>query len=227
MDWAKHIEINRQALIAIVAALVRVVRLSVSREARLQVLRTLRPAEAAVRRLIVIAARGLSLKPSVPRPMPPGLSKQLRLRRKDRAVRPVFQLADPFMPMVEPAHKPYAKQGPRISSVSPADPTITAVFGAQANTQHSSPADAPDAGLVLMRRLEAIERALGNLPREAKRLMRWKARRAAIAATRPILTSPLRPGRAPYLPKTLTRNVDYVLERCHLLARESVLTDTS
>jgi hypothetical protein len=230
MDWTRDIEKNRQALLAIVAGLIAVVGLQMSREVRLQVLRILRPAESAVRRLIVIAARGLTLKPRartpMPMPMPMAVAKQLRLRRKGHVRRPVFQLADPFAPMVEPAHKRYAKQGPRISSIAPPDPTVTAIFAVR-EPKPPVPATPVDTTQMLKRRLEAIQLALGDLPKQARRLLRWKARRAALAAQRPILTSPLRPGRAPYLPKVLIRNVDFVLERCHLLARDAARADTS
>jgi hypothetical protein len=224
MDWTAHITTNRQKLLAIVAALVAMVGLGgVLREVRLEVLRTLRPAEAAVRRLIVLAAQGLVVKPFASRPMPVGLSRQLRLQRKARAA--VFSMSDPQVPMVAPIPTKYFKQGPRISLVLPSDPTITAIFQAPSPAQ-MPPAAVVDETVALVRRLEAIQLALADLPRQARRLIRWRARREAIAATRPIYTSPLRPGRAPYLPKTPFRDVDYVLERCHLLARDA-LADTS
>jgi hypothetical protein len=171
MDWTENIEKNRQALIAILAGLVAVVQVTVLREIKLKVLRVLRPAESAVRRLIVIAARGLVLKPAVSRPMPPGLSKRLRLKRKERTARPVFQLADPFMPMVEPRRRRYAKHGPRIFFIPPADPTIAAIFAppSAAPTVAETPVDTSAA---LKRRLEAIQLALGDLPKQARRLLR-------------------------------------------------------
>ena len=76
MDWARAIERNSEALKAIVAALF--VMLGSQAVARLPrplhraVLSVLRPAESAVRRLIVIAARGLVAKPAAARPMPQG-----------------------------------------------------------------------------------------------------------------------------------------------------------
>jgi hypothetical protein len=177
----------------------------------------------------VVVARGVVVKTSVFRAMPVGLSRALRLQRKERGMRPVFQLCDPLVPMVEPVHRKYSRQGPRISSVMPVDPTITAIWQAQAATVlAAAPAVAVvDESVHLQRRLEAIRLALEDLPRQARRLLRWTARRERIAALRPIQTSPLRPGRAPYLPKTPLRDVDYVLERCHLLARDAAYADTS
>jgi hypothetical protein len=66
MDWVRAIEINHSALSRIVAALVAMLELAGKNAAeRLPmplyraVVRVLRPAESAVRRLIIIAARGL------------------------------------------------------------------------------------------------------------------------------------------------------------------------
>ncbi len=76
MDWARAIERNSEALGAIVAALfVMLGSQAVARLARplhRAVLNVLVPAESAMRRLIVIAARGLKAKPAPSRPMPRG-----------------------------------------------------------------------------------------------------------------------------------------------------------
>jgi hypothetical protein len=218
-----HIETNRQKLLAIVATLFAAVAHGVANRAvRLVVLRSLRPAEAAVRRLIVVAAKGLFLKPAVSRPMPPGLSRRLRLARKERVARPVFQLSDRHVPMVEPARKTYFKTGPRITVIMPPDPVI---FTTPIASLPVVPVTDPSAAL--LRRLDAIKMALEDVPRQAQRLVRWTARRKAIAQLRPIHCSPLRVGRAPYLPKIPVSDIDYVLERCHLLAREALRSDTS
>src|SRR4051812_29103549 len=80
MDWAKAIAINQAALVRIVAALIAMtglgesVRRTLERPVYRAVLRVLRPAEAAVRRLIVIAARGLEAKLPPCRPFPKGLA---------------------------------------------------------------------------------------------------------------------------------------------------------
>ena len=77
MDWARAIERNSEALKDIVAALFAMLGLGGSdMAARIPqplhraVLRLLRPAESAMRRLIVIAARGLVVKAAPSRPMP-------------------------------------------------------------------------------------------------------------------------------------------------------------
>jgi hypothetical protein len=75
MDWNAAIEKNREALKRILAALVAMAGLAdggagtLSRHLHRAVLRLLRPAEAATRRLVIVAARGLvvTLPPSRPR----------------------------------------------------------------------------------------------------------------------------------------------------------------
>ena len=73
MDWAKAIEHNRIPLIRIVAALFAMIGLGeggaverLSWPLYRAVLRVLRPAESAVRRLIVVAARGIVVKLAPP-----------------------------------------------------------------------------------------------------------------------------------------------------------------
>lgn len=76
MDWVRTIERNSEALKAIVAALFVVLGSAavarIPRPLHCAVLRVLRPAESALRRLIVIAARGLVVKLPPARPMPKG-----------------------------------------------------------------------------------------------------------------------------------------------------------
>ena len=97
MDWDRAIERNRQPLLRIVASLFAMIGLSedgqVERLARplyRAVLLVLRPAEAAVRRLIIVAARGMVVKPSPKRSAPAGL----RIAGKGGA-RLSFRLFDP------------------------------------------------------------------------------------------------------------------------------------
>ena len=77
MDWDWAIKHNSEALKGIIAALFAMLgdATTVSRiphPLHRAVLRVLRPAESAVRRLIVIAARGLVVKVAPSRPMPKG-----------------------------------------------------------------------------------------------------------------------------------------------------------
>ena len=77
----------------------------------------------------------------------------------------------------------------------------------------------------LCRRLAAIKGALEDLPRQARRLARWRAR--PIEARRPRLSTPLRPGRPPGHRKRQTHEVDEILADCHWLARTVPKPDTS
>ena len=90
MDWALAIERNSEALKGIVAALFAMLGLQgeavvgrIPQPLHRAVLRVLRPAESAMRRLIIIAARGLVVKlpaaPPISRPMPAGPSARAGL----------------------------------------------------------------------------------------------------------------------------------------------------
>ncbi len=81
MDWAMAIERNSEALVGIVAALFAMLGLAgaatvsrIPQPLHRAVLRLLRPAESAMRRLVVIAARGLVVKLVPSRPMLAGPS---------------------------------------------------------------------------------------------------------------------------------------------------------
>src|SRR5262245_19432225 len=81
MDWDLAIERNREPLLRIIAALFAMIGLSeagaierLSRPVYRAVLLVQRPAEAAVRRLVIVAARGMVVKPSPVRPAPAGLT---------------------------------------------------------------------------------------------------------------------------------------------------------
>ena len=183
------------------------------------VLRVLRPAESALRRLIVIAARGVVVELAPSRPMPKG-----HVIAKGGGGRlPSFQLYDPrkdFPELRQPRVK-YAKNPPRIhffpyDSLRPATLPVAAP-------------EVPPDGLVnatrIARRLEALKLALEDLPRQARRLARWRLRREREKA--PKFRSPLRPGRPPGSRRKPTHEVDEVLIECHGLAWEAMKTDTS
>ena len=98
MDWARAIERNSEALTRIIEALFAMLGLSgdatvswISPLFHRAVLRVLRPAESAVRRLIVIAARGIVVKLAASRPMPVGHM----IGKGSGNSRPSFQLFDP------------------------------------------------------------------------------------------------------------------------------------
>jgi hypothetical protein len=61
------------------------------------------------------------------------------------------------------------------------------------------------------------------LPRQARRLARWRARRAS--DVRPC--QPLRRGRPPGHRRRPSRDIDLVLRECHALAQDALQPDTS
>ncbi len=226
MDWAKAVKRNSEALKGIIAALFAMLGLmgetTVSRIPPVlhrAVLRILRPAESAVRRLIVIAARGLVVKPVASRPMAKG---QIVGKGGGRRL-PSFQIYDPrkYFPELSQHQVKYAKHPPRIH-VFPYDSLRPLPRPAVV------PAPPPD-GLVnaerISRRLQALKLALEDLPRQAKRLVRWRLRRETAKA--PKFKSPLRPGRPPGYRRKPTHEVDDVLTECHGLACWAMEPDTS
>jgi len=172
------------------------------------ILRLLRPAESAVRRLIIVAARGLEVTLPPPRPskarpasiflrkpggtgiyLPPGVRLSVQPTRK--AGRNTLPLLDPLPRTLSlsKGRRPWAAQSsiPRISfpcvtAPSPITPRLPPASG--------DPLDATR----LVLRLRALSAALDDLPGQAKRFARWRARKLAGTACR---SWPLRPGRAP------------------------------
>ena len=233
MDWALAIERNRKSLLRIVVALCTMIGFGgagtvarVSRPVYRAVLSVLRPAEAAVRRLIVVAARGMVVAPQAPRPVWAGRVITSGTARG----RVAFQLFDP--------RRSPAKAHGRCDAVAGGNPRIRVIdvgFDARiplfrAIYQPAPEAVAPEedqtvkAG-ALCRRLAAISFALADLSRQAKRYARWQAR--PLETRRPKRMLALRPGPPPGLRRGQAREVDEILSECHWLARHAAITDTS
>ena len=227
MDWARAIEINHAALTRIVAALIAMVGLAVDdAAARLpqgvyrRALRVLRPAESAVRRLIIVAARGVAVKPHAVRPMPQGLALAT-----NAGARVSFQLFDSrkrFGPVRVRRAGP--RREPRIF-VLDADPLVPLFQRPQPGWPELKADDGMVSAQRLGRRLKAIKLALENLPRQAARLKRWQARRDSMRS--PKFRSPLRPGLPPGYRKVPRHEVDAVLRECHGLASDALNENTS
>jgi hypothetical protein len=77
----------------------------------------------------------------------------------------------------------------------------------------------------LCRRLAAIKGALEDLPRQARRLARWRAR--PIEARRPRLATPLRLGSPPGRRSRPSHEVHEILNECHWLARTVPVPNSS
>jgi hypothetical protein len=210
MNWARAIEINRLALTRIVAELLAMIGLV----SAIKVERLLRPTESALRRLIVIAARGLVVKPSPKRPMPKGLV--IVSKGSGRMTFPLFD------------------QRKNFDFIKPENPHFVYVKTYESNPFNpfssfypSRPTDQDDSmkATQLSRRLAAVVHALETLPRQAQRLARWKARRKNLES--PKFTSPLRPGPPPGYRDKPTAEVDFVLQECHGLAWDALREDSS
>jgi hypothetical protein len=214
MDWDLAIERNREQLLRIVEVLFAMIGLSqgasverLSKHLYRTVLQVLRPAEWAVRRLIVVAARGMAVKPSKARKAA-GKAKRTKSRKgSGLASFPLFdprvhyELADGLCPTG-------AGQKP-----TPASPAFAPK---EKDTVDAKP---------LCRRLAAIKAALQDLASQARRYARWRAK--PYKQRRPKLFSTLRPGPPPRFRKRPRHEVHDILRECHWLARNLLEPDTS
>ena len=229
MDWDLAIKRNSEALNRIVAALFTMLGFDgvatvgrIPQPLHRAVLRVLWPAESAVRRLIVIAARGLVVKFAPSRPKLKG-----PIGKGGQAVHscPSFQLFDTRKNFTVRRGRRFTRLNPRIHFFG-SDPTVASLW--QARQPLAAPAPPPD-GLVngerISRRLIALKLALEDLPRQARRLARWRVRRENTPDVK--FTSPLRPGPPPGHRKKKVHEVDEVLTECHWLAWDAMKPDTS
>ena len=227
MDWDLAIKRNSEALQGIIAALFAMLGEAMAERIphplHRAVLRVLRPAESAVRRLIVIAARGLVVKVAPSRPMPKGF----KIGKGGGSRLPSFQLYDTRkdFPELRQRRVKYAKHPPRILFFGD-DSRVDDLWPVPEPA--AAPAPNPD-GLVnatrITRRLQALKLALDDLPRQARRMARWRVRREAMKT--PKFKSPLRPGPPPGRRKRHIHPIDEVLANCHWLAWEAMKPDTS
>jgi hypothetical protein len=216
LDWALVIDRNTTLLKSIVAALFAVLGLATRLEPGVyrRVLRLLKPAESAVRRLIVIAARGLVVKPIAVRPKPSG-----PITGKGGKSRCSFQLFDTRKSFPELRKKKILRVAPRFY-LAGYDPRVAALWPTP--RPPAPPAPPPTDGLFdaarITRRLHALKSALDDLPRQAKRLARWRLKRANISHLK--MRYPMRPGRAPGHRAKKTHEIDEILSECHYFAWE-------
>ncbi len=230
MDWDLAIKRNSLALKGIIEVLFALLGLDgtdaasrIPRSLHSAVLAVLRPAESTVRRLIVVVARGLVVKVAPSRPMPKG-----HIIGKGRGPsRPSFRLCDKrrFFPELSQPRIKYAKYPPRVLFLGP-DSRLDDLWPRPQPV--AAPVSPPD-GLVnatrITRRLQALKLALEDLPRQARRMARWRMRREAVKS--PKFKSPLRPGPPPGRRRKPVHEVDEVLAECHWLAWETEKPDTS
>ncbi len=228
MDIPAAIDINKTLLARIIAGLFTLLgggagpaRISV--ELHRSIVRVLRPAESAVRRLIVVMVTITGMKAPLlrahSRSMPSGLA-----RTGDAKKRQSFPLFDPWQRFWRIKPKPKAPAAlPRILSLDGDGLRRLKESLDAPSTVNKKPADISP--INLLRRLEAVIGALENLPHQAKRLARALARRQKFPHLK--LRMPVRPGRAPGFRVKPRLEVDHVLRECDWLARNALAPDTS
>jgi hypothetical protein len=201
MDWNTAIEKNREALKSVLAMLVAMAGggAFLPRHLHRAVLRLLRPAEAAARRLVIVAARGLAATPQArkeetvrppapPRPHKPKPTSTILRNGVGSGIvmPPQASLARTAprslaLPLFDPLPgwggrvRPVARGVPRISV-----PGYSVPFPIPAPPSPNDPIDARR----LLLRLEALGRVLDDLQAEARRFARRRCRVAAGAQNR-------------------------------------------
>ncbi|WP_442581206.1 hypothetical protein ACSBOB_04175 [Mesorhizobium sp. ASY16-5R] len=172
------------------------------------ILRLLRPAESAARRLIVAAARGIVVtlppfRPRKPKPIDPApmlrrLGLAVTLSRGDFARAETARKAAALraarprainLPLLDALENPFRVRRKYVPAH--AVPRIS-VPGFSERSPPPSPDD-PIGAARLMLRLEALGRALDDLPGQAGRFARWKARNDAARVRVKEGTEPWRP----------------------------------
>ena len=179
--------------------------------------RILYPAESAVRRLIVVVARGLVVPDVRSRPMPQGL-----VIAGTSKTRVSFQLFDQRKHFGDPDEVLAAMSGPRIRMIDlPSPRQLFLAKFVKPRDERCSEAET----LRIRQRLTLLARALEQLPREAKRMARWLKRRASMENQ--TFVFPLRPGPPPGHQQRPSEDIDLVLKECHALAWMALRPDTS
>jgi hypothetical protein len=203
------------------------------------VLRLLRPAESAARRLIIVAAREIvmplppsRLRKPKPRPIEPllrSLGIAVVMSRADHAREAAEKRAAEKRAAARAFSLPLVDRLPLPASCRPrtvpphAAPRILSFDGARPHRlpPPPSPDDRIDATR-LAQRLRALGRALDDLPGHARRFARWKARRNRAVRRR----WPLRPGRPPGGQPAGSRQVGHevhdVLAHLHWFATQAL-----
>jgi hypothetical protein len=242
MDWTLAIERNREALKRILAGLVAMAALAdgprvgaptLPRHLYRAVLRLLRPAEAAARRLIIVMARGLVVTHSpASQGVGNGLAKpderlrngpleRTNARRHRRAEPPSSAPRTLSLPLFDPLRLPHGRRPTQSAVPRISVPGFTLPHPVPVRLPPSSD-DLVSAARIALR-LAALGRALDDLPRQAQRFARWRARRdLALKTRRPHRVSPLRPGPAYGVRRPHSRRraheVDEVLRDLHYFA---------
>jgi len=292
MDWNVVIERNRERLRDILATLVAMAGLggdvdpaspsplwggdrgggtspTLPRHLHRTILRLLRPAESAARRLVIIAARDLVVTlppPRKPKPRPTSVFVRPGEVRTGIVLPHGVKPGDILPSLAKPCQAPRSLSLPLLDTlrglprprraVAAGIPRIWAPGSGQPyrppSRRPTMPGDAIDATRLALR-LQAIGRALDDLPRQAMRFARWRARldaatqdirhafgeqdirqdASALGASRqpawlPRRLTPLRPGRPPGGRRKPRHDVHVVLADLQHFAQLALQrTDTS
>ena len=223
MEYDYTIDRHRQPLLTIVEGLLTLIGLTaggsidrVSTKIYRQVIRILRPAESALRRLIVIMAHGLKVEPPTARSARKKSAKSGKRKSKGKRRR-LFSLFDPRLRLDAGLSRRKPLVQPRIIFFddSPVPPHL------QFRPDSFKPAPEPEpegvSATSLCRRLATIKHALENLSSEALRYARWRAK--AVVQNSPKLDKVLRRGPPPGLRRNSTHEVHEILKDLHWLAR--------
>jgi hypothetical protein len=219
--WNDAVARNSAALAAIVAQLWALLEVfggadavRIPRAVHSTILRVLRPAESALRRLIVIAARDVTVASVPPRAGLATFGKRDAPRKPPS--RMSFKLIDPRK-RFQIQRVTYTTLNPRISFIAP-DAPFAPVFAQPASPQRMpipSAAERPISARRLTLRLKALTSALEDIPRQAKRLVRLQLRRTSAP---PRFSSPLRRGNPPGHRTRSQHEIDDILNECHKYA---------
>ena len=257
MDFDFSIERNRGMLLPHIVALFAKIGLTeggmverVSRPLYRKVLVRLRSAEAAVRRLIIVAARNIKVEPRPKRQMPKGLTRSRNgtfqgknqgngkadSQGRDRKPRkPSFNLFDPErradFGKVRRRRRKGPKVEPRVHVIYPSNPNIPWFLRGRPAPPPPAPQpietvkDTTVSAKGLCRRLFAIMYALTHMESEAERYARLFAK--PIEERRPKRERALRYGWPPGWRIKPRHEVDEILKECHWLFRSLPEPDTS
>lgn len=197
MSRSAYIDRHLALLLRLLSLLQTLISEGVSQERYRRVLRLLLPAESALRRLIVLAAQDVVLGKAVKASRPlPDFSKLAKESEKGARI-PSFPLFDARLYPAPPVRR--MRHCPRIRCLSepPCFETLEPAFDKGAAEKR------------LSGRLARFERALRNLPREAKRFVRCHLRPNAKPRR------PMRPGRPPGSRARAAHWVDRLLRELH------------
>jgi hypothetical protein len=218
MDISKHIATNQTALRQVVAEIFALLELALDGTVKHlpqvlyhAALRLLTPAEAALRRLIFVAALGMVVKMPAPRQMTKGKLIQ------SKGTGPLsFQLFDTRKKFDrKPTRDAQNKVEPRIHTFDYAPLVPHKLNAARLKPKFSK----------ICRRYAALKLALENIPHQARRMALWHQKRQA--KVMPKFRFALRVGPPPGARRKASLEIDHLLKSCQELAFSITAANTS